>query len=71
MMTIMTDYEILDYFLIDYVEPGDLINYAGEDYFVKAIDSTDNGWNLVVIDRFEDELDLFIPDAAIVALLGE
>ena len=70
-MTIMSDYEIVDYLLINFVEPGDLINYAGQDYLVKAIDAVDKGWDLVVVDRLEDEIDLFIPDAAVVGLLGE
>jgi hypothetical protein len=71
MIKTMTDYEILDYLLIDYIEAGDLINHAGQDYFVKAIDSNDEGWQLVVVDRYEDELDLLVPDGTVVALLGE
>lgn len=67
----MSDYEIIDYLLINFVEPGDLINYAGQDYLVKAIDAVDQGWDLIVVDRLEDEIDLFIPDAAVVGLLGE
>lgn len=70
-MTIMSDYEIVDYLLINFVEPGDLISYAGQDYLVKAIDAVDQGWDLIVVDRLEDEIDLFIPDAAVVGLLGE
>lgn len=67
----MSDYEIVDYLLINFVEPGDLISYAGQDYLVKAIDAVDQGWDLIVVDRLEDEIDLFIPDAAVVGLLGE
>ena len=70
-MTIMSDYEIVDYLLINFVEPGDLISYAGQDYLVKAIDAVDQGWDLIVVDRLEYEIDLFIPDAAVVGLLGE
>ena len=70
-MTTMSDYEIVDFLLINFVEPGDLINYAGQDYLVKAIDAVEEGWDLFVVDRYEDEIDLFIPDAAIVGLLGE
>lgn len=70
-MAAMTDYEIVDFMLIDFIEAGDLINYAGADYLVKQIDAADSGYDLIAVDKYEDELDLNIPDGTIVALLEE
>lgn len=70
-MAAMTDYEIIDFMLIDFIEAGDLINYAGADYLVKQIDAADSGFDLIAVDKYEDELDLNIPDGTVVALLEE
>ena len=67
----MSDYEILDFMMIDFIEAGDVILFAGNDYIVKQIDSVDLGWDLIAIDRYEEEIDLFIPDGTIVGLLSE
>jgi hypothetical protein len=71
MITNMSDYEIIDYLIINCVEPKDMIFYNDNDYLVKSIEPTDEGWDLLVVDRMEDEIVLFVPDAAIVGLLGE
>lgn len=70
-MSIMTEYEIIDFILINFVEPGDLINYLDADYLVKTIDANKEGWSLKAMDRYEDEVDLFMPDDTIVGLLTE
>ena len=57
--------------MIDFIEAGDVILFAGNDYIVKQIDSVDLGWDLIAIDRYEEEIDLFIPDGTIVGLLSE
>ena len=67
----MSEYEIIDYLLINFIEPGDLINFAGEDFRVLEIEPSDDGWLLEVLDRMEDQIDLFIPDNAVIALLEE
>lgn len=67
----MSEYEIIDYLLINFIEPGDLINFAGEDFRVLEIEPSDDGWILEVLDRMEDQIDLFIPDNAVIALLSE
>ena len=67
----MSEYEIVDYLLINFIEPGDLINFAGEDFRVLEIEPSDDGWLLEVLDRMEDQIDLFIPDNAVIALLEE
>lgn len=67
----MSDYEIIDFMLIDFIEAGDLISFAANDYLVKDISATDKGWDLVVVDRYEEEIDLFIPDNTVVGLLSE
>ena len=67
----MSEYEIIDYLLINFIEPGDLINFEGEDFRVLEIEPSDDGWILEVLDRMEDQIDLFVPDDSIIALLSE
>lgn len=67
----LSEYEIIDYLLINFVEPGDLINFAGEDFRVLEIEPSDDGWILEVLDRMEDQIDLFVPDDSVIALLSE
>ena len=67
----LSEYEIIDYLLINFIEPGDLINFAGEDFRVLEIEPSDDGWILEVLDRMEDQIDLFVPDDSVVALLSE
>ena len=67
----MSEYEIIDYLLINFIEPGDLINFAGEDFRVLEIEPSDDGWILEVLDRMEDQIDLFVPDDSVIALLSE
>ena len=67
----LSEYEIIDYLLINFIEPGDLINFLGEDFRVLEIEPSDDGWILEVLDRMEDQIDLFVPDDSIIALLSE
>jgi hypothetical protein len=67
----LSEYEIIDYLLINFIEPGDLINFAGEDFRVLEIEPTEDGWILEVLDRMEDQIDLFVPDDSVIALLEE
>ena len=67
----MSEYEVVDYLLINFIEPGDLINFAGEDFRVLEIEPTEDGWILEVLDRMEDQIDLFVPDDSVIALLEE
>lgn len=68
MMNLMSDYEIIDYLLLNFVEPGDIINVANQDYLVKEIEAAPEGWDLVVVDRYEEELELSLPDGIVVGL---
>jgi hypothetical protein len=67
----LSEYEVIDYILINFVEPGDLINFAGEDFRVLEIEPSEDGWILEVLDRMEDQIDLFVPDDSVIALLEE
>ena len=67
----MSEYEVIDYLLINFIEPGDLINFAGEDFRVLEIEPSEDGWILEVLDRMEDQIDLFVPDDSVIALLTE
>jgi hypothetical protein len=67
----LSEYEIIDYLLINFIEPGDLINFEGEDFRVLEIEPSDDGWLLEVLDRMEDQIDLFVPDDSVIALLEE
>lgn len=67
-MNLMSDYEIIDYLLLNFVEPGDIINIANQDYLVKEIEAAPEGWDLVVVDRYEEELELSLPDGIVVGL---
>ena len=67
----LSEYEVVDYLLINFIEPGDLINFAGEDFRVLEIEPTEDGWILEVLDRMEDQIDLFVPDDSVIALLEE
>jgi hypothetical protein len=67
----LSEYEVIDYILINFIEPGDLINFAGEDFRVLEIEPSEDGWILEVLDRMEDQIDLFVPDDSVIALLEE
>jgi hypothetical protein len=67
----LSEYEVIDYLLINFIEPGDLINFAGEDFRVLEIEPSEDGWILEVLDRMEDQIDLFVPDDSVIALLEE
>ena len=67
----MSEYEVIDYLLINCIEPGDLINFAGEDFRVLEIEPSEDGWILEVLDRMEDQIYLFVPDDSVIALLTE
>ena len=67
----LSEYEVIDYLLINFIEPGDLINFAGEDFRVLEIEPSEDGWILEVLDRMEDQIDLFVPDDSVIALLTE
>jgi len=67
----LNSYSAFDFVLPNFLEPGDLINFAGEDFRVLEIEPSDDGWILEVLDRMEDQIDLFVPDDSVIALLSE
>ena len=51
-----------DYLLPNQLAEGDLIKIDDEYLTVKTISETDGGYNLVLLDDFDDEVETFIVD---------
>lgn len=68
-MITMDEYKVVDKLLPSYLELGDLIKVKEEIYQVLNINDTDTGYNIIVLDNYDDTKTISIPDGKLVSLV--
>lgn len=61
-MLTMDDYKIVDRILPNWLEQGDLIKVKGEVYEVINLNDTPTGWDIVVLDNYQETRIISVPD---------
>lgn len=69
-MLTMEEYTIIDSVLPNYLEQGDLIRVKGEVYQVLNMNDTPDGWDIVVLDNYEDTKLISVPDNKMVTIVA-
>lgn len=70
-MLTMDEYKVVDKILPNFLEEGDLIKVKGEVFEVTNIIPTHNGWDIFVIDNYNDTKTITVPDDARLSLVME
>ncbi len=70
-MLTMDEYKIIDKILPNYLEVGDLIKVKDEVFEVINTRTTDTGWDLVVVDNYQETKVISVPDNKLVNLVME
>ena len=68
-MLTMDEYKIVDKLYPNYLEQGDLIKVRGEVFQVININDTPTGWDIIVLDNYDDTKIISIPDGKHVNLV--
>lgn len=63
-MLTMDEYKVIDTVLVNYLEVGDLIKIKGEVFQVINLLDTPEGWDIVVLDNYEDTKVISVPDGS-------
>lgn len=63
-MLTMDEYKVIDTVLVNYLEVGDLIKLKGEVFQVINLLDTPEGWDIVVLDNYEDTKIISVPDGS-------
>ena len=63
-MITMEEYKVVDTILVNYLEVGDLIKIKDEVFQVINLLDTPNGWDIVVLDNYEDTKTISVPDGS-------
>jgi signal peptidase I len=58
----MEEYKVVDQILPNYLEQGDLIKVKNEVYEVINLIPTPEGWDLVVLDNYEETKIISVPE---------
>ena len=61
-MITMEEYKVIDQILPNYLEQGDLIKVKNEVYEVINLIPTPEGWDLVVLDNYEETKIISVPE---------
>lgn len=69
-MLTMDEYTVIDLIYPMYLEQGDLIRVQGEVYQVLNINDADDGWDIVVLDNYEETRLISVPDNKMVTLVA-
>lgn len=67
----LNSYSSYDFVLPNFTEPGDIIQWEDEIYTVKKVEVLSDGFIIFAIDEMEDDVELLIPDNAILPLMEE
>ena len=71
-MITMDEYKVVDRILPNYIEGGDLIKVKGEVYEVSDTIPTHDGWDLIVVDNYDEtKIISVLDDAKISIVLSE
>ena len=65
----MEEYKVVDRILPNWLELGDLIKVKDEVFQVININDTPNGWDIVVLDNYDETKIISIPDGKYVNLV--
>jgi hypothetical protein len=63
-MITMEEYKVVDTILVNYLEVGDLIKIKDEVFQVINLLDTPKGWDIVVLDNYEDTKTISVPDGS-------
>ena len=63
-MITMEEYKVIDTILVNYLEVGDLIKLKKEVFQVINLLDTPKGWDIVVLDNYEDTKTISVPDGS-------
>ena len=63
-MLTMDEYKVIDTVLVNYLEVGDLIKLKEEVFQVINLLDTPEGWDIVVLDNYEDTKIISVPDGS-------
>lgn len=61
-MLTMDEYKVVDRILPNWLEQGDLIKVRGEVYEILNLKDTPNGWDIVVLDNYQETRIISVPD---------
>jgi hypothetical protein len=61
-MITMEEYKVVDQILPNYLEQGDLIKVKNEVYEIINLIPTPEGWDLVVLDNYEETKIISVPE---------
>ena len=70
-MLTMDEYKVIDKVLPNFLEEGDLIKVKGDVFEITNIIPTHDGWDLFVLDNYNDTKIISVPDDKLVSLVIE
>jgi signal peptidase I len=68
-MLTMDEYQVVDQILPNYLEVGDLIKVKNDVYEVINLNPTPEGWDIIVLDNYEETKTISVPDGKKVNLV--
>ncbi len=68
-MLTMEEYKVVDKILPNYLEQGDLIKVKGEVFQILNINDTTEGWDLIVLDNYEETKIIQVPEDKLVSVV--
>ena len=67
----LNSYSSYDFVLPNFTEPGDIIEWEDNIYTIKKVEVLSDGFIIFAIDEMEDDVELLMPDNAILPLMEE
>jgi hypothetical protein len=67
----MDEYKVIDKVIPNYLEEGDLIKVKGDVFEITGIIPTHNGWDIFVLDNYNESKTISVPDDKLVSLVME
>ena len=68
-MLTMDEYQVVDQILPNFLEVGDLIKVKNDVYEIINLNATPDGWDLIVLDNYEETKTISVPDGKKVNLV--
>lgn len=68
-MLTMEEYKVVDKILPNFLEQGDLIKVKGEVFQILNINDTAEGWDLIVLDNYEETKIIQVPEDKLVSVV--
>jgi hypothetical protein len=65
----MDEYQVVDQILPNYLEVGDLIKVKNDVYEIINLNPTPDGWDIIVLDNYEETKTISVPDGKKVNLV--